>query len=110
MGATTDLKLWTGLAIGPVAWAVQLFASYPVAQLACRAGFATQHPTALHTISTTALVAIAAGAALSWTAWKQAADERRRFMALLGLLTCATFALVVLATWVPPFIMHNCEA
>jgi hypothetical protein len=30
-------------------------------------------------------------------------------MAQLGLLTCIVFALVVIATWVPPFILHKCE-
>jgi hypothetical protein len=110
LGATTDLKLWAGILIGPIAWTIQLLLSYPIAQLTCHAGFASQHPAALHSISVAALIAIGGGAFLSWQMHRQEVPEREQFMARLGLLTCALFALVVLATWVPPFIIHDCQA
>ncbi len=110
MGTAIDLKLWGGIMAGPLAWIVQLSLSYPIAQLACHAGFASQHPGMLHAISAAALLTAFAGLLLAWTMWKRRVEERERFMALLGVLSSAVFALVVIATWIPSFIMHNCEA
>jgi hypothetical protein len=110
LGTTLDLKLWTGILAGPLAWTAQLALSYPVAQLTCYAGGASQHTGALHAISAATLVAVFAGACLAWTTWRRSVAERQRFMALLGVLSCALFAFVVIATWLPSFIMHNCEA
>jgi hypothetical protein len=110
LGAPTDLKLWTGILVGPFAWTAQLALSYPIAQLTCHTGFASQHPTALHAISVGALIIIAAGAFVSWQVYQRDRAERVQFMAMLGLLTCALFALVVIATWVPPFVINDCEA
>jgi hypothetical protein len=110
LGAKTDLKLWATILAGPTAWVAQLGLSYPIAQLTCHAGFAPQHPGTIHAISIAALGVIAAGAFLSWPLRTASAEQQRvRFMAQLGLLMCALFMLVVLATWVPPFIMNNCE-
>jgi hypothetical protein len=110
LGAKTDLKLWTGILAGPTAWIFQLALMYPIAQLTCHAGFAPQHPGTLHAISIGALVAIALGAFLPWPLRHVEADQRVRFMAQLGLLLCALFTFVVLATWLPPFILNKCEA
>jgi hypothetical protein len=110
LGAKTDLKLWAGILAGPAAWIVQLALTYPVAQLTCHAGFPPQHPGTLHAISVAALAAIVLGAFPPWQLRNVTVDERVRFMAQLGLLMCALFALVVIATWVPPFIIHRCEA
>jgi hypothetical protein len=95
---------------GPAAWVAQLALSYPIAQLTCHSGFALQHPGTLHAISIGALCAIAGGAALSWPLRQETSQRRVQFMAQLGLLMCGLFTLVVLATWVPPFLIHNCEA
>ena len=109
MGAKADLKLWAGILAGPTAWVAQLSMVYPIAQLTCHAGFAPQHPGSLHAISIAALVLTAIGALLSWQG-RHGGPQRVRFMAQLGLLMCALFAIVVIATWVPPFILHNCES
>jgi hypothetical protein len=109
LGSKTDLKLWLGILAGPTAWVAQLALSYPIAQLTCHAGFAPQHPGTLHAISIGALVAIAFGFVVSWPL-RTESPQRVRFMADLGLLMCVLFTLVVIATWVPPFIMNNCEA
>ena len=110
LGSKTDLKLWAGILAGPAAWTAQLALSYPIAQLTCHAGFAPQHPGTLHMISIGALVAVAIGAFVCWPLRRETSPQRVRFMAHLGLLMCALFMLIVIATWIPPFIMHNCEA
>ena len=108
LGGKTDLKLWTGILAGPMAWVAQLGVMYPIAQLTCHSGFPPQHPAALHAISAGALMVIALAARLPQQL-RGDAEQRVRFMARLGLLTCLVFALVVVATWVPPFILHTCE-
>jgi hypothetical protein len=110
LGARTDLRLWAGMFAGPAAWIAQLSMIYPIAQLTCHAGFAPQHPGTLHSISAGALIAIAAGAVASWPLRHETSEQRVRFMSHLGLLTCALFALVVIATWAPVVLMHDCEA
>lgn len=110
MGAKTDLRLWGSILAGPAAWIAQLGLSYPIAQLTCHSGFAPQHPGTIHAISVAALAVIAVGAFMSWPLRIAPAGQARvRFMAQLGLLMCGIFMLVVIATWIPPFIMHNCE-
>jgi hypothetical protein len=110
LGSKTDLRLWAGILAGPIAWVAQLSLIYPIAQLTCHAGFAPQHAGTLHAISIAALIATVFGAFASWPFRHEISEQRVRFMAQLGLLTCALFALVVIATWAPAFIMHNCEA
>ena len=111
MGAKTDLKLWAGILAGPGAWMAQLALSYPIAQLTCHSGFAPQHPGTIHAIAIAALVTIAIGVFVSWPLRSAPASEQRvRFMADLGLLMCVLFMLVVIATWLPPFFISNCEA
>jgi hypothetical protein len=109
LGGKIDLKLWTGILAGPAAWIAQLGVMYPIAQLTCHSGFPPQHPGTLHAISVGALIAIALAAWLPLQVRNGSAEPRIRFMANWGLLTCAVFALVVIATWIPPFILHNCE-
>ena len=110
MGAASDLKAWAGVAAGPVAWTAQLLLAYPLAQLTCHAGFAVQHPALLHAISAVALLVVSVSAWMSWSVWKAPNAPRVQFTGLLGLLLCGVFGLVVIATWVPPFIMRHCEA
>jgi hypothetical protein len=110
LGAAADLKASVGVFAGPVAWTTQLLLAYPIAQLTCHAGFAVQHPALLHTISAVALIAVIAAGRMAWGVWKSSDPPRARFTGLLGLLMCGVFALMVVATWLPPFIMRNCEA
>ena len=77
--------------------------------LNCRC-FAPQHPGTLHGVSIAALVSIALAAFPSWQLARSDNATRVQFMARLGLLTCALFAAVVIANWVPVFIINNCEA
>jgi hypothetical protein len=127
LGASTDLTrpwfdtprglaaLWAGVLAGPFGWASDLLFSYSIVQWTCGGG----PPVVLHLISASALLIIAAGAFIAWVALQRASDrahedgsnpeERGRFMAVLGLVMCAFFAVVVIATAVPRWVLDACQ-
>jgi hypothetical protein len=109
LGAKTDLILWTGIASGPSAWALQMTIGYPIAQLTCRWGPGDHQFISLHAISVGALLVTAGGAWLL-THTSAAPNPRVRFMAHLGLLVCALFAVVIVAMWAPVFFLHDCAS
>jgi hypothetical protein len=107
--------LWIGVLAGPVAWALDLTVSYAIVQWTCGGG----PRIVLHLISLAALAIVAAGAMMSWRALAAAApgqredgshpEERGRFMAVLGLVMCAMFALVVVAAAIPRLVLDACH-
>lgn len=127
MGASTDVArgwfdsprgvaaVWTGVLAGPTAWALDLGLSYSIVQWTCGGG----PPIVLHVISAAALLMIAGGALAAWSALELAPRsdredgnlpaERGRFMAVLGLVMCAFFAVVVIATDVPRWVLDACQ-
>jgi hypothetical protein len=120
LGAPTAVaRLWFGILAGPVAWVLQLSISYPLAQLSCHAEFRGQHPIALEVIAAAALLLTGSGAMTAWRAFEAVpagasgtggrSIDRARFMAGLGLLFTALFAMVVIATAIPTWILHACQ-
>ena len=109
MGPKTDLILWTGIASGPTAWALQMAIGYPIAQLTCRWGPGDHQFISLHAISLAALLVTAGGAWLL-TSTAPMSSPRARFMARLGILACAFFALAIVAMWMPVFFLHDCPS
>jgi hypothetical protein len=111
----SPLALWAGILAGPVAWALDLTVSYAIAKWVCM----SQRAGVLHAITLAALALVCAGAALSWIALQRTADDvptdggrprqRARFMAILGLSTCALFALQILAGAVPHWMVDACH-
>jgi hypothetical protein len=111
----SPLPLWSGILAGPVAWAVDLTASYALVKWVC----ATRGYGVLHAITVLALAVVGGGAVLSWLALQQTrADvptdggrprQRARFMAVLGLATSALFALQILAGAVPRWVIDACQ-
>src|SRR4051812_15649585 len=94
--------LWAGILAGPITWALDLTVSYALVKWTC----GHRSMLVLHLITLAALLTIAAGAVSSWRAFTCLDDgttgdgprpmDRGRFMALLGLLMCAAFALAVI--------------
>jgi hypothetical protein len=111
----SPLPLWTGILAGPVAWALDLSVSYALVKWTC----ASQRHTVLHAITPAALVLVGGGAIVSWCAFRQTASEgstagghprqRARFMAVLGLTSCALFALTMVAGAIPRWVVDACQ-
>ena len=103
--------LWAGLAAGPLAWAALLETNYALSYVACD----QRHTWMLHLSTGVALVLVSLGALGAWAAapplhgaTTSPAEARARFMAVGGLILCAWFALVILATEIPVLVLHPC--
>jgi hypothetical protein len=103
---------WSGVLLPPIAWSVDLGISYAVVKWTCG------HDSALLMYATTllSLVVITAGAlAAVRTLALVPADVpsdvghegRVRFMGMLGLLSSALFAALVIATVIPQFALRH---
>ena len=113
MSARGIATQWAGVLAGPIAWALDLTIGYSRVKEAC----GTPWMWALHVMTLAALVIIALGAWAAWTALRATPDDaptdggrvidRSRFLAILGLLSCSYFALVVIATSIPRWMQSN---
>jgi len=111
----SPLPLWTGILAAPLAFALNLTATYALVKWSCAADRAG----VLHLISLVALFIVLAGASVSWIALQHSpaaveTDEgtppaRARFMALLGLASSAFFLLAVVANAYPQWVLDACQ-
>lgn len=109
------LPLWTGILAGPMAWACDLTASYASVKWVCH----TSGSGVLLSITIGSLIVVLVGAAIAWTALMRTAGDaptdggharqRARFMAVLGLASCALFALQILAGAIPQLVLDACQ-
>lgn len=112
-GRRGKLSLWAGVLVGPVVWALQLQAGYALSR------FSHEHRwlTGVHHAVAALSVLIVAGAlVLAWRNWQRLGrgqprgledgiPGRSRFMAVLGMFTSALFGLLILAQWIPVFLI-----
>ncbi|MBW3654468.1 MAG: hypothetical protein KY444_00045 [Gemmatimonadetes bacterium] len=108
--------LWFAVLAGPLAWMLGLNAEYGLVRVACD----KDSLLGLHLVSIATLLLALAGGLVSWREWKHAGREwpgeeggptgRSRFMAALGLMASALFALVILAQWITNLFLHPCMA
>lgn len=106
--------LWSGWAIGPLAWMLHLTLVYLLAPLACE--WESGLPLYLATAGTLALAV--AGLVLNWHLWAQSGrhwpdeahgpEPRSRFMSMIGLLGSALFVVVIVAQTIPIVILGAC--
>jgi hypothetical protein len=108
------LALWTPVLGPPVVSALHLAAGWALVLVACHAGSTLPQ----HAVSAAALVMTLGTAALAVRNWRRVRDldphreptpGRARFLGFLGLLVSAFFTLVVLAMWLPVFLLSPCE-
>ena len=111
----SPLALWAGILAGPAAWALDLCVSYALVKWTC----SSQREAVLHMTAAAALIVVAGGAIVSLLALRRTAPQmptdggdprqRARFMALLGLTSCALFALMVVAGAIPWWVLDACD-
>jgi hypothetical protein len=110
-----EAAVWWGLAAGPFAWASDMGASYAAAPHACSTG----HFYVLHVITVVCVVVALTGFALAFGTHRslpQNADkeghlprDRAFFLSLLGIVISVGFAIVIVATAVPRWILSPCS-
>jgi hypothetical protein len=104
-----------GVLLAPLAWAAQQQTLYTMVAWACQSG----HAVVMHAVSIAALLLAAIGALVAWRNYARAGrgepdDDRggtlprSRFLAALGLTSCAFFFLVICAQWIATFVLHPC--
>jgi hypothetical protein len=111
----SPLALWPGILAAPLAWAIDLTASYALAKWNCLTG----RSEVLHGIMMVSLATVAGGAIVSSIALRRTAGdvltdggrprERARFMTVLGLAISALIALQIVATAIPEWVLDACE-
>jgi hypothetical protein len=107
--------LWTGVLLAPLAFLANLEVAYALVTASCDRG---DH-LLLHLTHLASLLLVLGGAWAAWSTWRaESAEEpgqgggavgRTRFMAGLGLLLSAMFALVIVAQWIPGFLLSPCQ-
>lgn len=111
----SQVMLWSGIILGPVAWFINLEANFAIAPLACTA---TGKPY-LYLVSAVSLVTAIVAGAVSFACWHMLerslvaegapGDSGRRFVALSGIILSAFCALVIIAQSIPNILFKGCE-
>jgi hypothetical protein len=113
--ARTLKALWFGLLAPPAAFLLNLEIAYALVPTACASGTELM----LHLVHLGCLLLALAGGLVAWRTWQAAGAEwpgeggdrvaRTRFMAGSGVLGTGLFALVILAQWIPSFVLSPCQ-
>ena len=110
----SDLALWTSVLSGPVVFLLNLEVSYVMVDWACNTG----SEWALHLVHLVSLAAVVAGTLLGAALWRRVgrswpdqdgtSDSRSRLLAALGTLGGVTFAVSIVAQWIPVMVLGAC--
>jgi uncharacterized membrane protein len=110
-----DVLLWFAVLAGPLAWVLTEQVSYDLAPTACFLG----RPLLLYLVPASCLLIVLLGVLVARrqgrrepagsTERGEPKDSRIRFMALAGFWLCLGFALVILATAMPPLLLRVCD-
>jgi hypothetical protein len=110
----SDLALWASVLSGPVVFLLNLETSYVMVDWACNTG----NEWALHVAHLVSLVLVLAGTLLGVALWRRAGgqwpdtgggpDSRARLLAALGTLGGVTFAVSIVAQWIPVIVLGAC--
>jgi hypothetical protein len=106
---------WAGILAGPFAFLSNLQINYMLVDLVCLEG----SQIVLHAVALTCLLMTVIGAWLSWRLWHATGPDfpndlggslaRSRFLAFWGILSNSFFFFVVLAQWIPIFVLSPCQ-
>ena len=107
--------LWTGLLVPPAAFLLNLELAYALVPTAC----SSRNQLLVHLVHLGCLALALFGGFTAWRHWKLTGEtwpggeggrlSRSRFMAGLGLLISSLFALVIVAQWIPSFVLDPCQ-
>jgi cytochrome c biogenesis factor len=107
--------LWVGLLLPPIAFLINLEAAYALVPAAC----SSHNQLPVHLVHIVCLLLAVAGGLTAGRWWKlegvtwpgEEGSEvaRSRFMAGLGVLLSALFILVIVAMWIPSFLLDPCQ-
>ena len=107
--------LWSGLLLAPAAFLLNLEVAYALVPTACSTGARLL----VHSVHLACLFLAAAGALIAWRSWRQTGEtwpggaggrlSRSRFMAGVGLLLSLFIVMVILAQWIPSFVLSPCQ-
>jgi hypothetical protein len=108
------LSLWAGVLLAPLAFLLNLQVTYMLVALEC--DNATPW---LHASSLLMLLLALGGGWLAWRDWRRTGGgrpgdgggvvPRSRFLAVMGLMTSALFALIILMQWVAVLLLQPCR-
>lgn len=112
----TDITAqWAANLLPPIAFLLQLEVGYMLVPRACKAGVILP----LHLAHVGTLLIAVAGLLIGWRQWQRwhaevstdgaGPEPRSLFMALLGVMVGGAFVLVILALWLPTFLLHPCQ-
>jgi hypothetical protein len=107
--------LWTGVLLPPVAFLLNLELAYALVPVACGA----RTVVLVHVVHLVSLALAVFAGVVAWRTWQKSGAtwpegeggrlSRTQFMAGLGILMGLMFAVVILAQWIPSFILDPCQ-
>jgi hypothetical protein len=107
--------LWTGLLLAPIAFLIDLEVAYALVPTAC----STRNQLPVHLSHLACLVLALFGGFTAVRCWRATGSTwpgeqggplaRSRFMAGIGMLMSALFVLLIIAMWIPSFILDPCQ-
>jgi hypothetical protein len=107
--------LWIGLLLAPIAFLINLELAYALVPTAC----SSRNEVPVHLVHLACLLLTIYGLMTAWRSWKvtgatwpgEQGDplSRSRFMALTGMLVSGMFLLVIVAQWIPTFVLDPCQ-
>lgn len=110
----SELLLWTGFLLPPLAWSIFLETVYLFSDYGC----STNNFLPNHVVSAAFLIVSLIGWAVAWSNWKKSGSTwpddssgsipRSRFMSALGLFTGALFSALIVAQWLPTILEVPC--
>lgn len=108
------VPLWVGVLLPAAAFFLNLQVAYALVPVACRDGEVW-----VHLANLVSLALAAAGGWLSFTHWRELGRDwptegagtlpRSRFLAIVGMVLGAFFALIILAQWAGTVILGPCQ-
>jgi hypothetical protein len=107
--------LWTGLLLAPAAFLLNLEVAYALVPTACADGSRLL----VHVVHAVCLLLAAVGALTAWRMWRATGEtwpggaggrlSRSRFMSGVGLLLSLFILMVIVAQWIPSFVLSPCQ-